>query len=77
MILRNLPRVPAPAHDVVPELVPKRQGREARTRELCDGRKVEAPYGAINRVYECKGEGERDDEGEGGGEGEGEWHCGC
>ena len=77
MILRNLPRVPAPAHDIVPELVPKRQRREARTRKLCDGREVEAVHGAVNRIQECKGEGEGDDDGEGGGEErEGEWHCG-
>ena len=72
MILRNLPRVSAPAHDIVPELVPKRQGREARTRELCDRREVEAIYGAVNRIQECKGHAEGDDDGGGGGEGEGE-----
>ena len=77
MILRNLPCVPAPAHDIVPELVPKRQRREARTRELCDRGEVEAVYGAVNCIQECKGQGEGDDEGEGGGEREEEWHCGC
>lgn len=42
MVLPYLPRVPAPTHDIVLELVPERQRREARTRELCDAGEVEA-----------------------------------
>ena len=67
MILPNLPRVPAPAHDIIPKLVPKRQRRETRARELGDWREIEAVYGAIDCIDECEGEGEGDDEGKHGG----------
>lgn len=78
MVLPYLPRVSGPTHDIVPELVPERQGREARTRELCDGGEVEAVRGAVYCIERYASKDECDERGGcEGGENQGGGHCGC
>ena len=67
MILANLPRVPAPPDDIIPEFIPERQRREARAREVGQGGEVEPVQGTVGCIDdECQGDGE-DEEGEGDG----------
>lgn len=52
-----------PTHDIVPELVPEGQRREARTRELCDWGEVEAVRGAVYCIERYASKDECDERG--------------